>query len=299
MKKTLFYLASICMVLTFAACSSDDGGTNPPPPSITNKSIVNEALSLTFGNSAPIKEIIFTETGRVILGPFKISTSGKQTQGDEFHVYMTGTYKVNGNTYTAYDENGAVYCTLAIENRSSSQAQVKLRIQNTPEFNGAATIRENMATDEITTTLCREWVVTTSRLRHRSGVTAVKQFEDPAEAASMNAILEYAKSVASINESFETDMSITSIEFVGDGTLCIFFKNGHHYIGKWRWVDKNKGAIEYSWNSENMGNRFEDGTATFDIRKFQRVNYYTFTFSAEIDSSQKYHTELSFYLNEK
>ena len=36
--------------------------------------------------------------------------------------------------------------------------------------------------------LCREWVVVNTRLRHKDGVTAVRHFENPDSAASLNAI---------------------------------------------------------------------------------------------------------------
>ena len=49
MKKKLIYLASICIGLTFAACSSDDGGSNPPLPTLDNSLLthINESISFS------------------------------------------------------------------------------------------------------------------------------------------------------------------------------------------------------------------------------------------------------------
>ena len=164
-----------------------------------------------------------------------------------------------------------------------------------------AVIAEKVATDAISTKLCREWTVVSTRLRHKDGVTAVKQFDNPAEAASLNAILDYAKTVATITEELDEGTVITSIEFTSDGKFCFFFENGNHYIGKWSWADLNNGYLDYEWNDEEMGNKFmKDGQAIFDVRSYKKVNYYVLTLTAQIEEKDKtYKVELSFYLNEK
>lgn len=304
MKKSFVYWASLCAIaLVFAACSSDDGGTNPPAPTVSGQSIVEEAFHLKFDENvdAPFREVVFTETRRAIVGPILVSApaTAKRLAGSNSEKYVIGTYRLNGNTYTIYNEDGSEYCTVTVESKTGSKTNVQIRMQGALEFDGQASIGEKIASDEITTTLCREWTIATTRLRHKNGVTAVKQFDNPQEAASLNAILEYAQSVATIDESFNPGMFITSIEFVSNGTFCIFFQNGENYIGKWEWSDKSTGHIRYNWNEEDMGNAFESGEAVFDIRKFQKVNYYTVTFGAEIVSDKTYYVELSFYLNEK
>ena len=140
-----------------------------------------------------------------------------------------------------------------------------------------------------------------TRLRHKDGVTAVKHFEDPAEAASLNAILDYAKTVATITEELDEGTAITSIQFTDDGKFCLFFKNGNHYIGKWSWSDVSKGYIDYEWDDEEMGNKFmKDGQAIFDVRTYKQVNYYVLTMAAQIvETNKTYKVELSFYMNEK
>ena len=118
----------------------------------------------------------------------------------------------------------------------------------------------------------------------------------------MNDILKYAKTVANINEEFDEETVISSIEFTADGTFCMFFENGKHYIGQWEWADKAKGYIHYWWDDKvNMGNKFENGEAVFDIRQFKQKGYYTFTMGASIedDADRAYEVELSFFMEER
>lgn len=309
MKKKLFYLASICIGLAFAACSSDDGGSNPPDPTLTGALLTHTDDAVTLKDlksiGAPFEEIVLSETGRAIVGPISAPTSeGKRRVSSGGTKYIVGTYSVSGAVYTIYNPDGSVYCTLKFVTKEAKKATVKISLVSAAEgeaveYDGEVAVSEKIAADAATQALCREWVISSARLRHTDGVTAVKHFETTAEAASLNAILDYAQSVASIDEKFDDDMSITSIEFTTDGTFIIFFKNKDNYIGKWEWVDKSKGYIKYVWNDEDMGNKFEDGEGVFDIRKFQKQSYYTLTFSAKVESTKTYKVELSFYMNEK
>ena len=314
MKKKLIYLASICIGLTFAACSSDDGGSNPPLPTLDNSLLthINESMSLYGLNDlgTPFDNIILSETGTAIIGPFSQGGNAsrqRRTESTDTPKYLVLKYSVSGNIYTIYAENGITpYCQIEVLSKTKTKSNVKITLKTASEledlvFEGEVSIGEKVAADEATTVLCREWTIASTRLRHTGEVTAAKHFENPEEAVSLNAILAYAKSVASIDEEFDDDMIITSIEFTSDGTFCIFFKNQEHYVGKWSWTDKPKGYIHYVWNDdENMGNEFENGEAVFDIRKFQQKNYYTLTLGADIESGGKtYKVELTFFLNEK
>ena len=189
---------------------------------------------------------------------------------------------------------------------TGKQTTVKIHFMNESEMEDFATefdaeVVDKLASDAITDKLCREWKVATTRLRHKDGVTAVKQFENPDSAASLNAILDYAKTVATITEELAEGTVITSIEFTRDGKFCFFFENGNHYIGKWSWADLSKGSINYDWDDKEMGNKFmKDGQATFDVRTYKKTKYYALTLAATIEEKSKtYKVELSFYLNEK
>lgn len=321
MKKQILYLASLCLAFAFTACSSDDGGTSAPPPVLTSTGVSEEALQLVLPNDAPFTRAVFSETRRAILGPFTSKQATKQRRAESTGArYLVGTYTTNGNVYTVYDEEGSEYCKVEIANKESgATTNVKIRLMSGAEteeivFDGDATVGDTENADALTTAICREWTVATTRLSHRGDVKAAMQFEkgvqyedengaptyyDP---ASLNDILRYAKSVATINEEFDEETVISSIEFTADGTFCIFFKNGKHYIGSWKWTDKANGYIHYEWDDEvNMGNKFEDHEAVFSIRQFQKKNYYTLTLGAEIDDEvgKIYQVELSFFLDEK
>jgi len=296
MKKTLFYLASFCIALAFTACTSDDGGGNVTPASITDESIVGEALGLTFDDpDAPYSQATFSETGKAILHSNDAPTAKRRASATK---YIIGEYTLDGNVYTVYVD-GSEYCTVEVTGTTGATTNVKIRQAGEEVFNGSAKIGDKIEADKATTTICREWEVVYAGLRHKNGVTATHMFDNPAEAASMNAILKYAKSVASIEEYFNENMFITSIEFVSDSTFCMYFANGENYIGKWQWADKSKGIISYNWYEKSMGNAFESGMVIFDIRQYKQAKYHTFTFVAEIENgSDSYTVELSFYMKE-
>lgn len=320
MKKNLLYLSMFAAAVAFAACSTDGDDVTITKESASSSSApalnasLTEALTLKFNaETAPFKEISFTETNRAIITKKRqmLLSAKRRAEGDAKDEYMVGTYTltVNGNKniYNIKDEDGKDYCTVEVTNKETGKSVTAkiLRLMSGSEIEvfeaEDAVIAEKVATDAISTKLCREWTVVSTRLRHKDGVTAVKQFDNPAEAASLNAILDYAKTVATITEELDEGTVITSIEFTSDGKFCLFFENGNHYIGKWSWADLNNGYLDYDWNDEEMGNKFmKDGQAIFDVRSYKKVNYYVLTLAAQIEEKDKtYKVELSFYLNEK
>lgn len=304
--------------LAFAACSTDGDDVNVSNQSATSSaapslsSNLTEAVTYTLSDpNSPFKEVSLTETNRAILtlnNPTP-NASVKRRVGGEKKDYMVGTYTFNSNTntYTIKDEEGKDYCTVEVVNKETGKkATLKIHMMSSSEIEEFAQEFdadevEKMASNEITQKLCREWKVVSTRLRHKDGVTSVKHFDDPAEAASLNAILDYAKTVATITEELKEGTVITSIEFTNDGKFCFFFENGNHYIGKWNWADLSNGSINYEWNDEDMGNKFmKDGQAFFDVRTYKQVSYYALTLAANIKETNKtYKVELSFYMNEK
>ncbi len=308
MKKVSLFLSMLAISLAFVACSPDgnDVGT-PKAPELSP--VTQEPLSLVIrDSSSPFQSVVFAESGRAIIRLANSSMQAKTRDASEEEggdQYVIGTYQVNGNTYTVYDEKNSPYCTVELVDKTGSRIAVKIRMKSgsevdNVEYNGQAEVVEKVASDEITGKLCREWVISSTRLRHRGGVIAGKHFDNPLEAASFNTILQYAKTIATINEDFADDMTVTSIEFTADGTFCIFFANGKHYIGKWSWTNSKNGYLHYSWNDNSMGNKFENGEAVFDVRQYKTVGYYTLTLGAEIeDGGTLYNVELSFFMNEK
>lgn len=316
MKKSLFYLSMLSMALVIVACNTEgedvtitnELASSPSAPAL--KSNLTDAFTLRFhAPGARFKEIAFTETHKAIVTLNKQSSdifakrrAGSEDVEDE---YIVGTYTFDSknNTYTIKDEEGKDYCTVEVTNKETSKTiTAKVHMMTGDEIEEFdAEIAEKLESNTISTRFCREWQVVNTRLRHKDGVTAIKHFEDPTSAASLNDILDYAKTVATITEDLAEGTAITSIEFTSDGKFCFFFENGNHYIGKWSWADPSKGYINYDWDDEEMGNKFmKEGQAIFDVRTHKKVKYYTLTLAAQIEESDKtYKVELSFYLNEK
>lgn len=316
MKKNFLYLSLFAIALAFTACSTDGDDVNVSNQSATSSAA--PALSVVPGEpstyiisdtDAPFSEMAILDNHKVILTLNTPAPSAKRRTASKKASYIVGTYTFSSatNTYTIKDEAGVNYCTVEVINKTTNaKTTLKIHMMNGSEIETLEKVFdaedvEKMASNDITQKLCRDWQVVSTRLRHKDGVTAVRHFDDPAEAASLNAILDYAKTVATINEELDEGTVITSIQFTQDGKFCFFFENGKHYIGKWSMADLSKGYINYEWNDEDMGNKFmKDGQAIFDVRTYKQTNYYVLTLAAQIEETNKtYKVELSFYLQEK
>ena len=316
MKKNIFYLSMLAIGLVFVACSPEGNDVTANDESASSKnapalvSNLTDAFTLVFNEDAPFKSVSITETNKAILTLNKVASESKRrTEGENKEEDVVGTYTYDGknNTYVI-KVDGKDYCSIEITNKETNKTiSAKIHLMSGEEiedFEGKefeAEVKEKVVSDEVSTKLCREWVVVNTRLRHKDGVTAVRHFENPDSAASLNAILDYAKTVATITEDLDEGTKITSIQFTSDGKFCLYFENGNHYIGKWNWTSISDGYLNYEWNDEDMGNKFmKDGEAIFDVREFKKVKYYVLTIAAQIEEKNKtYKVELSFYLKEK
>ena len=316
MKKNFLYLTMFAVALAFTACSTDGEDVSVSNQSATSSAAPalseNTAESSTYiisDSDAPFSEMSILDDHKVILTLNTPAPAAKRRALGKNANYMVGTYTFNSttNTYTIKNEQGEDYCQVEMASLAiGSKKTLKIRLLNGYEIEQfekefEADVVTKVDDNVFTTKLCREWQVVSTRLRHKDGVTAVKHFDNPAEAASLNAILDYAKTVATITETLDPNTVITSIQFTSDGKFCFFFQNGKHYIGTWSVEDINKGYLYYNWNDETMGNKFmKDGRAIFDVRTYKQTNYFVLTLAAQIKEKDKsYNVELSFYLNEK
>ncbi len=316
MKKNFLYLTMFAVALAFTACSTDGEDVSVSNQSATSSAAPalsqNTAESSTYiisDSDAPFSEMSILDDHKVILTLNTPAPAAKRRALGKNANYMVGTYTFNSttNTYTIKNEQGEDYCQVEMTSLAiGSKKTLKIRLLNGYEIEQfekefEADVVTKVDDNVFTTKLCREWQVVSTRLRHKDGVTAVKHFDNPAEAASLNAILDYAKTVATITETLDPNTVITSIQFTSDGKFCFFFQNGKHYIGTWSVEDINKGYLYYNWNDETMGNKFmNDGRAIFDVRTYKQTNYFVLTLAAQIKEKDKsYNVELSFYLNEK
>ena len=316
MKKNFLYLTMFAVALAFTACSTDGEDVSVSNQSATSSAAPalseNTAESSTYiisDSDAPFSEMSILDDHKVILTLNTPAPAAKRRALGKNANYMVGTYTFNSttNTYTIKNEQGEDYCQVEMTSLAiGSKKTLKIRLLNGYEIEQfekefEADVVTKVDDNVFTTKLCREWQVVSTRLRHKDGVTAVKHFDNPAEAASLNAILDYAKTVATITETLDPNTVITSIQFTSDGKFCFFFQNGKHYIGTWSVEDINKGYLYYNWNDETMGNKFmNDGRAIFDVRTYKQTNYFVLTLAAQIKEKDKsYNVELSFYLKEK
>lgn len=316
MKKNFLYLTMFAVALAFTACSTDGEDVSVSNQSATSSAAPalseNTAESSTYiisDSDAPFSEMSILDDHKVILTLNTPAPAAKRRALGKNANYMVGTYTFNSttNTYTIKNEQGEDYCQVEMTSLAiGSKKTLKIRLLNGYEIDQfekefEAVVVTKVGDNVFTTKLCREWQVVSTRLRHKDGVTAVKHFDNPAEAASLNAILDYAKKVATITETLDPNTVITSIQFTSDGKFCFFFQNDKHYIGTWSVEDFNKGYLYYNWNDETMGNKFmNDGRAIFDVRTYKQTNYFVLTLAAQIKEKDKsYNVELSFYLKEK
>lgn len=295
MKKLVLNLLLAGMALSFAAC----GDNEVPPvttetPTLSTPKFVNNGLVLEVEEHAlvPFTRVFLTESGTAVLGPFRLLRA-QLVVGE----YLVGTYTLQGDVYTIYDEGGKEYCKLIVKDKTAQRTIVTVQLAGMNEpVSAQASVTRGLVADEV---ISRSWTVAMTRVRHFDGVTAVHHFENAQEAASLNKILEYAKTKADIDEDFEEEMTIKEIVFTQAGTVIFVFTNGKHYVGKWNWKDASKGLLAYHWYDQKMGNKLENGEATFDIRAYKNVNYYTLTLGADVEhKSKKYKLELTFYLKE-
>lgn len=309
MKKNLLYVALAALCLTgLTACGSD----NDDAPQTTSVSDFDYESDLTIegefiGAEEPktIVDIVLTRKGMSFYNEFQ----KVQTRAGGSTKYKKGLFSYNKtkSEYTLMDSGKRPICTISLKDtRSSSSAQATFFFPGDPTpYIANVTVTENeIPAGELADIMCRSWKVAGARLRHSDGVTAVKQFQVP-EAASLNAILDYAKTKATIDEEFDPGMTVTDITLTRSGKFIISFENGKSFVADdWSWlkVSTESGTFSFEWEDpQTMHTEFEDGIATFDIRPFGQKNYYTLTLGSTIkpnDGSKPYKVELSFYLEE-
>ena len=295
MKKNLLYMAmAISFAAVMTACGSDSDDTPNTPP-IAPEPLEAQAMDMTVldDNSVSLAHIFLTKPGKT----FYSDLSKLPTRASGSSEFSEGSYSFNNGTYQLKDNLGNPICAFII----TAPDMADFTFPNKETIKRKVRIAPMKYTDAKSNTLCHNWKIAAARLRHYDGVTAVKQFDNPAEAASLNAILNYAKTKASIDETFEEGMTVKNIVFTPSGKFIIFFGNNKSFSGDWSWTSTADGKLKYSWdNYETMHNEFEDGTAVFDVRAYKKTNYFALTFGSTIKpkNGNSYKIELTFYLEQ-
>ena len=298
MKKYLVFAMSIALAFGFASCGSDDPEPNPvdngvTPLKLKKPEFVNQAACYTITDKdCSVKFIDFTESGRVIIQKTKEFEIVPETRADGYLEYLIGTFKWDGKQYTVYAPDFSVLCYLTTSKLSNGKYSISVQFPDQDPIVAEGTAVSKATETDLTSDLCRSWKVDKTRIRHEGSVTAAKEFQG----CNLNEILEYAKTKATINESFAPNKVVTDVILTRTGSFYIFYANGDNDFGTWTWKNQTKGELTYKWRDAEMGNKFESGEATFDVR----TGKYCLTLDADIeDGGDKYNVSLTFYLSEK
>ena len=301
MKKHLFYV--LCMALTamtFQACGSDDPEPSNQPPKLNTVTNAEQAALYNIQDAkSPVKFVEFTETGLAVIQMVKDAPEVKTRGVAEILDYIVGTYKWDGKEYEVL-VGGKTFCWFSIGNLSNGKYSISIRFPGEDPIEVKGSIGAKASATNLTSDMCRSWVIDETRIRHEGKVTGAKEFKG----CNMNDILAYAKKMANITEEFEPNKVVTNIVFTRSGSFYIFYANGDDDFGTWKWKNEKEGILTYQWRDESMGSEFESGEATFDVRRGK----YCLTLTADIDDDGhkaepgkkgSYNVSLSFYMSEK
>lgn len=288
MNKKFFYV--MCMALTsmaFVACGGDDEPEPEKAPTLKTPAYAEQASSLTIADAkAPYKYIEFTESGRAVL-QLNVNPEVKTRDVVDIVSYIAGTFAWDGNKYTIYGPDKKVICTVQTA-KLGNKVSIRIEMPDGTVFEGEGTVATKASSDA-TNTISRSWKVTETVLTYEAEATGGKKFTG----CNLNEILAYAQRKGTFNETLSTNKVVTEIVFTRSGSFFIFYANEENDYGTWNWQDATKGTLSYRWREANMGNKFESGVATFDVRKGQ----YCLTLKADTDAGDK--VSMTCYLAEK
>ena len=298
MKKYYYFLTLACTLILFSSCKPNDDPTSDAPE-LKTLTQQDEALTLTFKSAnAPYEQVVLTETGKAIL-TVNPKTEAPATRAGLLPDYIFGHYKLNGDVYTIYTEDNQFVCSLQLIKTDDVITSTKVFFSSSVS-EGITYVVEaigKVSDSNLTQDLCRNWNIRNSIT---GDVTATKVFEGTAEAASFNAIFDYAKTKAKFDETIPADMIITDIMLTQSGSFIVLFKNGKIFVGNWGWKNEKTGELSYSWDGDQKIYSNESGKATFDLQSYRKVTYYTLTLSATIaDGGKTYNLSIAFNLEEK
>lgn len=336
MKKNFLYLAMAFMAFAFTACSDDDdnGSSKKDDTEIKGevklldtKSLKHEGegkditLKSEIDENVPFDRLILTEDGKAVIENLNVpkipQAMAKNRASYETENLFLGIYETTDYGYLIYDYDKNPYCYIVVVDKDDT-SNLQLYGIKMADPNDLITEREKLMEDmklydgeetitlidesEYTKKLCRTWNISSTRLRHyafSNGKSAVVKVWDAPAASNLNTILDYAQSKANIDESFDPNMILTDLIFTRTGNIIMFFENGDYYVGKWSWENRAQGVLKYNWDDLGMGNKFENGHATFDVRTYKKKEWYVLTLGADIvNKDDTYKIQLSFYLEE-
>lgn len=287
-KKLLFVLGMALTAMSFVACGGDDEPEPAKAPVLKNPTYAEQAASLSISDlTAPYSYIELTESGRAVLQLRRTVNEVKARQPEDVADYIAGTFAWDGNKYTIYGSDGKVICTVQTA-KTGNKVSINIEMPDGTSYEVSGTMASKSSAST-TTDIARSWKVTETMLTYEAEATGGKKFTG----CDLNEILEYAKRKGTFNETLSTNKKVTEIVFTRSGAFFIFYANDENDYGTWQWQNASQGTISYRWREADMGNKFESGVATFDVRKGQ----YALTLKADTDAGDK--VSMTCYLAEK
>lgn len=287
-KKLLFVLGMALTAMSFVACGGDDEPEPAKAPVLKNPTYAEQAASLSISDlTAPYIYIELTESGRAVLQLRRTVNEVKALQPEDVADYIAGTFAWDGNKYTIYGTDGKVICTVQTA-KTGNKVSINIEMPDGTSYEVSGTMASKSSAST-TTDIARSWKVTETMLTYEAEATGGKKFTG----CDLNEILEYAKRKGTFNETLSTNKKVTEIVFTRSGAFFIFYANDENDYGTWQWQNASQGTISYRWREADMGNKFESGVATFDVRKGQ----YALTLKADTDAGDK--VSMTCYLAEK
>lgn len=216
MKKSLILLAlSALMIPAFVSCNKDDKDDNNAAQFEAPK-FQKAAKKLTF-KDGDIKSIEFTESGRYIME--KVVTKADDS------VFITGTFTVNGTTYTlSGDFKGTV---------EVSGTGTNVTVTVTEDGEAAVTVTADTEEPASDDTVFRTWTIDNLRIKATGGdLDAAGVSYTTKKGADLDEIAQYLKdNGVNFNAEEYKGYNIKTITVSGCGGFIVEFTGAEAYVG--------------------------------------------------------------------
>ena len=280
MKKSIILLAiSALMLPAFVSCSKDDS-KNETKVEFQAPKYQKAAKKLTF-QSGDIKSIEFTESGRYIME--KVVTKAEET------IFITGTFTVNGTTYTLSGEfNGTV------EVSSATGTTVEVTVTESGE--AAVTVTATAEAPESDEALYRTWEIDNLRIKVTGGdLKDAGVSYTTTSGADLDEIAKYLKdNGVNFNADEFEGYNIKTITISGCGGFIVDFVGADAYVGQ---CDVNNLTFSYDFTVSGGGNNLFNTKGDGNIKYVNGICVLTLNGTIK-GNSKEYKASLEFRLKE-
>lgn len=280
MKKSMILLALAAMMLpAFVACNKDDS-KEETKVEFKAPTFQKAAKKLTF-QSGDIKSIEFTESGRYIME--KVVTKAENT------IFITGTYTVNGKTYTLSGEfNG----TVTVSSETASTVEVTV----TESGEATVTVTAEAETPESDEAVYRTWEIDNVRIKVTGGdLSSAGVSYTTTKGADLDEIAKYLKdNGVNFNADEFEGYNIKTITVSGCGGFIVDFLGADPYIGE---CDVNNLTFTYDFTVSGGGNNIFNTKGDGNIKYVNNLCVLTLNGTIK-GNSKEYKASIEFRLKE-